>query len=144
MLPTENLGFLLHHLSTTLDRQSDELLQQRLQIGFSQFKIMLALESKEGVTQKEIARKLGQTEASVSRQIKLMQHMRLLTSTVNPDNRRERYVVLTTEGAQVLREATTLLNKQFARMFDQLSKAQQQGLYYALTALDNSINPTVY
>lgn len=144
MLPTDNLGFLLHHLSSTLDRQSDDLLQKRLQIGFSQFKIMLALESKEGVSQKEIAGKLGQTEASVSRQVKLMQRMRLLSSKVNPENRRERYVVLTTEGAQVLRDATTLLNRQFARVFERLTKEEQQGLYYALTALDNSLNPDVY
>lgn len=139
MLPKDNLGFLLHHLSSTLDRQSDELLQKHLQIGFSQFKILLALESQEGVRQKQIASILGQTEASVSRQVKLMKVMRLLTSQINPDNRREHYVLLTPTGVEVLREATALLNRHFAKTFDRLTTKQQQDLYYVLTALDNSL-----
>lgn len=75
-----NLGYLLHHLGTALDRQSDLLLQDKFGLGFSQFKIMLALKQKDGVQQKQIAHTLGQTEASISRQIKLLVNMGLVSS----------------------------------------------------------------
>lgn len=143
MNPNDNLGFLFHHLSSLLDRRSDVLLQQHLQIGFSQFKIMLALASGEGVQHKHIAHKLHQTEASVSRQIKRMGYMRLLTSRVNPDNRRERYVVLTPTGAEVLRQATILLNDYFGEIFTVLGTDQQIGLREALLALDNELTHKV-
>ncbi len=136
MDPTDNLGYLLHHFSTELDAQSDEILQTNLNVGFSQFKILLALNSKNSVQQKEIARMLGQTEASVSRQVKIMQKMGIITSKVNPNNRRERQVVLTANGTKVLQSATALLNRQFSGVFGCLSQEQQENFYETLGILN--------
>ncbi len=64
-----NIGLSLHHLSSILERKSDDLLLANLDLGYSQFKILLALSDNRGIQQKEIAKRLGQTEASISRQI---------------------------------------------------------------------------
>ncbi len=128
MAPRRNLGYLLHHLATVLDRQSDALLQERLSIGFSQFKILMALKWHTGVQQKQIADYLGQTEASISRQIKLLHDQHLLESKVNPKNRRERVTTLTTKGNRVADEAMQLLNDYHTPMFERLSASQQQQL----------------
>ncbi|HSX23988.1 MAG TPA: MarR family winged helix-turn-helix transcriptional regulator, partial [Candidatus Saccharimonadales bacterium] len=72
MGPTNNIGYLLQHLSGVLAKQSDQALQERLGIGFSQFKILRVLQHSPQTQQRQIAEWIGKTEASISRQIKLM------------------------------------------------------------------------
>ena len=98
MKPTNNIGYLLQHTASTLARQSDQVLQERLGVGFSQFKILMTLQWNPGVQQKHIAESLGQTEASISRQIKLMHEAGLLQSKVSERNKREHITTLTRKG----------------------------------------------
>lgn len=126
MQPTTNLGYLIHHISFVLDRQSNQALHERLGIGFSQFKILMVLKWHTGVQQKRIADYLGQTEASISRQIKLMAEIGLLQSRVSPANRREHMTTLTAKGDSVAEEAMRLLNDYHAPMFSRLSVHQQE------------------
>lgn len=135
MRSTDNPGYLLHHLSFVLDRQSDQLLQDALGIGFSQFKILLALKWHENVQQRAIAEYLGQTEASVSRQIKLLQKQGLLMSTVSPRNRREHITRLTAKGNRLAERGKELLNSYHAPMFARLAPAQQAQFLDILSAM---------
>ena len=135
MLPTQQLGYLIHHISFVLDRQSDQALQERLDIGFSQFKIMMALRWNEGVQQKHIAKALGQTEASISRQIRLMHDKGLVESRVNPRSRREHITVLTSKGLTRAEEAMSVLNQYHAPMFARLNDKQQAQLGELLNAM---------
>jgi DNA-binding MarR family transcriptional regulator len=125
-MDTANLGYLLHHLSFVIDRQSDQLLQERFGIGFSQFKILMALKWHTSVQQRQIAEYLGQTEASISRQIKLMTEQGLLQSRISPQNRREHITTLTARGERIADEAMAALNEYHEPMFDRLSPKQQQ------------------
>jgi DNA-binding MarR family transcriptional regulator len=125
---SRSLGYTLHHLSFVLDRQSDLLLQDKFNIGFSQFKIMMALLWHEGVQQSEIADFLGQTEASVSRQVKLLIDQGLVTSRLEPTNRRKRITRLSPEGERVANEAMTTLEMFHAPMFEKLTERQQSEL----------------
>lgn len=135
MRSTDNPGYLLHHLSFVLDRQSDQLLQNALGIGFSQFKILLALKWHENVQQRTIAEYLGQTEASVSRQIKLLQQHGLLESTVSPRNRREHITRLTAKGNRLAERGKELLNSYHAPMFTRLAPDQQAQFVDILSAM---------
>jgi DNA-binding MarR family transcriptional regulator len=126
MRSTDNPGYLLHHLAMVLDRQSDTVLQDRFGIGFSQFKILMALKWHEGVQQKEIAKYLGQTEASVSRQIKLLHDLGLLQNRVSPKSRRERITTLTVKGNKVAEGAKEALNDYHGPLFEQLTPSQQE------------------
>lgn len=128
MKPTNNIGFLLQHLSFSLARQSDQVLQERLGVGFSQFKLMMVLQWKPHVQQKQIADALGQTEASISRQIKLLHDKGLLQSTISQANRREHLTTLTAKGLRFTEEALNILNAYHQPMFDQLSSKQQEQL----------------
>lgn len=130
-----NLGYLFHHISFVLARQSDQILQEQLGIGFSQFKIMLILQQAKGLPQKQIAVKLGQTEASISRQIKLLQDSAMITNQVNPANRREHITTLTPKGVKVTDKATEILNNYHAPIFNNLSERQQVQLRELLTTM---------
>ncbi len=131
----DNLGYLFHHISFVLARQSDQVLQEQLGIGFSQFKILLILEQANGLPQKQIAVKLGQTEASISRQIKLLQENGMLSSQVSPTNRREHITALTPKGVKVTEKAMEILNNYHQPIFNKLSERQQAQLRELLTAM---------
>jgi DNA-binding MarR family transcriptional regulator len=139
MEPTKQLGYLLHHVVFVFDRQSDQILQERLGIGFSQFKIMMMLSWHDGIRQKQIAESLGQTEASISRQIKLMQAKGLVASRVNPSNRREHFTALTTRGERFSTEAFNILNSQHTNVFAGLSEKQQSQLSEMLDLMHTAI-----
>jgi DNA-binding MarR family transcriptional regulator len=129
---TNNVGYLIQHLAFTMSRQNDQLLQERLGIGFSQFKILMVLERSPHLQQKQIAEALGQTEASISRQIRLMSADGLLQSTVSPRNRREHITAPTNKGIRLAEEAALALNSYHAPMFERMSEHQLALLREAL------------
>ncbi len=133
-----NVGYLLHHLAFVLGRQSDQALQDRLGIGFSQFKIMMCLSRGTAIQQRHIADKLGQTEASVSRQIRLLQDKGLLSSRVSPQNRREHITTLTTKGERLIEKAFVVLNQHHQPVFDRLSSDELERLGTIMTKMHDS------
>jgi DNA-binding MarR family transcriptional regulator len=135
MGPTNQIGFLLHHVTFALTRQNDQVLQERMGIGFSQFKILRVLESQPHIQQRQIAEALGQTEASISRQIKLLHEKGLLQTVVDPKNRRKHITTLTQKGARFAEEAISILAAYHKPMFDQLSAKQQDQLLQILQVL---------
>lgn len=139
MKPKNNSGFLILHVASSLARQNDTVLRERLNIGFSQYKILMVLQMYPNIRQKEIANQLGQTEASVSRQIKLMFDDGLLKSTQRPENRREHTTVLTTRGVRVSQQAVDILNEHNRVVFDSLTEKQQQQLLESIQNLHNAV-----
>lgn len=137
-----NVGYLLHHLSSVMARNSDQLLLEQLGIGFSQFKILLTLEQSTGLQQKRIAETLGQTEASISRQIKLLHDASMISSHVNPNNRREHITRLTPKGLSVIERAMQILNNYHAPVFARLNAKQQQQLQELLSRVHEAMCPT--
>ena len=135
MQPTNNIGYLLQRLAFCLGRQSDQVLQEQLGIGLSQFKILMISQWKPNVQQKKIADGLGQTEASISRQIKLLQRDGLLSITVSPNNRREHIAQLTPKGVKMTDKALEVLNNYHAPMFARLSDKQKKDLLESLSIM---------
>jgi DNA-binding MarR family transcriptional regulator len=138
-MSNHSIGYLLHHISAVLARHSDQILQEQLGVGFSQFKILLILQQKSGVQQKQIATALGQTEASISRQIKLLQDGSLLTSTVHPSNRRRHIIRLTPKGLKVIDRAMQILNGYHAPVFARLDEKQQARLAEMLAEIHKTL-----
>ena len=125
----------LHNLSALLSRESDQILQERLGIGLSQYKILVAVEHNSRIQQRAIAVELGQTEASVSRQVKILQHKDMITSRKNPSNRREHLTELTPRGVRVTEAARDSLETYYRTLTSHLSPRQQEVLLSLLTEL---------
>ena len=132
-----SLGYMLHQLMFIIDHQSDEVLHLELGLGFSQFKILMAAKHSVGLKQNDIAKHLGQTEASVSRQIKLMKADGLLSVQVDPENRRARSIVLTDKGADLGKRCVEVLEHTHASVFGSLSFAEQKLMRELLERLTN-------
>lgn len=139
MKPTNNIGYLLQHTASSLARQSDQVLQEQLGIGLSQFKIMMVLRWNPNIQQRQIADSLGQTEASISRQIKLMHEQVLLQTTISPQNRREHITTLTAKGVRMTQEALKVLNRYQAPAFAALTERQQKQFIDILRLLHGEV-----
>jgi len=129
------IGYTLHQLVFILDKQSDEALHSSLGIGYSQFKILMAAKHRSGLKQNDIATYLGQTEASVSRQIKLLKDDGMLAVRTDPSNRRARSIVLTDKGSQFAKQCVTVLEQTHAATFGSLSFAEQKMMQELLDRL---------
>jgi DNA-binding MarR family transcriptional regulator len=135
MGPTNNLAYLIQHLSAIISKQSDQVLQEQLGIGLSQFKILMVLEWNPRVSQRSIADSLGQTEASISRQIRLLTTKGLLVSKRDPQNRRKHTTAPTPLGMQVTEAASNILRRNFGPEFSGLGEDQLMQLIAGLQRL---------
>ena len=115
------------------------MLQEQLGIGLAQFKILRTLQTEPRTPQREIAFNLGQTEASISRQVKLMIADGLLQSMRSPKDHREHLTVTTPKGERLTEAALNALNKYFGPMFGTLNDKQQAQLVSALEDLHSRI-----
>ncbi|HXH27291.1 MAG TPA: MarR family transcriptional regulator [Candidatus Acidoferrum sp.] len=135
MSPTNRLGYLLQHTASILARQYDVVLQKELGLGMAQFKILMILQHGQHIQQNKLADCLGQTEASISRQIKLLAKAGLLEVQVTPDNRRQHIASVTAKGAALTSQALEILKNYSAPIFDSLTAAQKQQLESCLEVL---------
>ncbi|MEI7682692.1 MAG: MarR family transcriptional regulator [Candidatus Saccharibacteria bacterium] len=139
MQPTSKISFLIQHLAFSLGHTNDQVLQEQLGLGFSQFKLMMVLQKMPNIQQKQIANTLNQTEASISRQIKLLHEKSLLQTTISPKNRREHITTLTSKGVRYTEEARRILNNYYQPMFDQMNDKDQEQLLHHLGTLHDFI-----
>ena len=101
----------LHRLEFILQHQSDQLLRSRLGVGFGQIRIMDELSNTTARSQREIASQLYQTEANISRQLRLLQKKGLVNIVRKPEDKRQRQVTLSTKGSRVYSQAQAILGK---------------------------------
>lgn len=127
-----SIGYLLQHTASLMAKQNEQVLQEKLGFGMSQFKILRTLQAKVSTTQREIAVMLGQTEASISRQVKLMLDDGLLSITVSPTNRREHVVVSTSKGLHATEAALEILADHYRPIFQELGETEQAKLLEGL------------
>ena len=135
MGPTNNLNYLLNHLAAVMGKQSDQILREQLGIGLSQYKILMVLEWSPRIGQRAIATSLGQSEASISRQIQLLQAKGLLASRPDPRNRRKNITAPTPMGMQLTEAATNILRRSFGPEFAHLGEDHLLQLVAQLQAL---------
>jgi DNA-binding MarR family transcriptional regulator len=121
-----SLGYLLQHTAVTMHRQTDQVLQERLGIGVAQFKILTTLQERPDVKQRFLAASLGQTEASISRQIKVLLEKGFLAVQIHPANKREHITALTAKGAKFTQAAREIVDKHHQPALERLSERERQ------------------
>lgn len=133
------IGYLLQHVAAVLAGQSDQVLQERLGIGMSQYKILMMLQALPSVDQRKLADCLGQTEASISRQIKLLQEKVLLAIRVDPKERRRHIITLLPKGIKITEAAREVLDHYQQPLLNSLPEKQQQQLKAMLITVHRAI-----
>jgi DNA-binding MarR family transcriptional regulator len=129
----------IEHLASQLAKQSDQILQEQLGIGYAQFKILQFAQQNPSLRQLDAAHQLGQTEASISRQIKLLAASGLIQQSGNPTNRRERRASLTAKGERLTSAASAALEKYYASALESLGNKRHSQLAAALAVLHDQL-----
>jgi DNA-binding MarR family transcriptional regulator len=133
----DSIPSLLHQVATKLDGHCNQILLERLGIGMSQFRILLVLQDRDARPQRDISASLCQTEASISRQVKLLREKGLIQIKKSAQNRREHLLFLTLKGDHQTDRATEILNDYLAQKFEALNEKEQAQLSTHLLSLAN-------
>lgn len=116
----------IHKLAFLLEKRADENLKAQAGIGFAQFKVLEAIGSNMLAKQNLIASQLDQTEASISRQIKILQKKSLISVASVMGNRRARELSLTEKGEELLLQSVEILDMAQAQIIGALSYQEQR------------------
>lgn len=114
--------------TAALEEKIDNALHVRAGIGFSQYKILKALQNEQKLSQSHIARELSQTEASISRQAGILEENSFIKKHINPENKRERLVSLTAVGKQLLKTSDRVMEDFDRIIAKELSHSQIDNL----------------
>ena len=123
---TPRLYWQIHKLAFLLEKRADENLKAQAGIGFAQFKVLEAIGSNMLAKQNLIASRLDQTEASISRQIKILQKKGLISVASVMGNRRARELSLTEKGEELLLQSVEILDMAQAQIIGALSYQEQR------------------
>ena len=92
-----------------------------------------------GLGQRQLADCLGQTEASISRQVKLLHEKGLLTTEVDPAERRRHITKPSAKGVKITEAAREVLNTYQAPLLHGMTDKQQAQFLRTLTTLHERI-----
>lgn len=138
-MDSTNPGLLLHRIGSMMERISDKVLFEDFGLGFSQFKVLYALQHHASpIAQKDIAQFLGQTEASISRQIKLLKTAKYIQIRIDDRDKKKRLISLSPGGEGAVQGALTRLNMHYLPILSVLDSSEQDRLaQYLRRVLDS-------
>ncbi len=123
---TPRLYWQIHKLAFLMEKRADESLRSELDIGFAQYKVLEAINQNMLARQNMVAAMLDQTEASISRQIKILQKKGLILASEVMGNKRAKELSLTVVGDEMVRHAEELLDVTQAQVMGGLSYQEQR------------------
>ena len=119
------LQWQLHKISFLLEKKADEQLKQSVGIGYAQYKVLEAIYQHDLTKQNVVAALLDQTEASISRQVKILQSKGLITVKEVMGNKRARELSLTRVGEEVIRQSALAVEEAQGDSITQLNYQEQ-------------------
>jgi MarR family transcriptional regulator, lower aerobic nicotinate degradation pathway regulator len=129
----------LHHLLMDLVRTAEFALLEEVfpgrALSMSQLFALHELDHRAGISQRELAERLGLEKSSVSRLVADLESEGLLTRRRDPDNRRLYRLEITEEGRRLHRGAAGALHERYDRWTAAMSPTEREGLAAGLPAL---------
>lgn len=133
----------IHKLAFLIEKKSDEVLREQLSIGFAQYKVLEAISHNSLAKQNLIAELLDQTEASISRQIKLLEKKGLIIVSQVMGNKRARELSLTMQGEEIVSQAKQLLDIATSQIVGVLNLQEQNNMQELfLRMIERARNPS--
>jgi DNA-binding MarR family transcriptional regulator len=108
----------LHALTTRLDRAADAFLRAEAGISYARFLALYLVGSQGATTQRVLAERLGVTEPSVSRMVRVLARDGLLHTTPDPVGGNRNHLSLTAAGEQLVMRWGADLEERLARLLD--------------------------
>lgn len=142
MQPSDTTIYLIQHLSAVIERQANQILLERLGVSYAKYKVLSTIKwHDQALSQRFIADALRQTEASISRQVKLLIDKGMVISTVSPKSRREHLVQITFLGMRLIAEAQAVLGPSYEQLLALIGKKSQRYLGQSLDTIHQNLCP---
>jgi DNA-binding MarR family transcriptional regulator len=125
---TQRLYWQIQKIAFLLEKKADDTLKEQLDIGFAQYKVLEAINQNSLARQNMVAEMLDQTEASISRQIKILEKKGLITVASVMGNKRARELSLTRVGEDIVRQAEHILEAVQEKTMEGLTYQDQRYL----------------
>jgi DNA-binding MarR family transcriptional regulator len=106
---SQRLYWQIQKIAFLLEKKADEALKEELGIGFAQYKVLEAINQNSLARQNMVAEMLDQTEASISRQIKILENKGLINVAKVMGNKRARELSLTKVGEEIVGQSEHIL-----------------------------------
>jgi DNA-binding MarR family transcriptional regulator len=135
----QTYAYQIHKLVLIMDHIADLLLQNSLQITYSQFRVMLAIDTLKQPSQREIAHFLGTTEAAVSRQIENLNKKNLVIRGNRQNNRRVNILGLSLDGKSKLGSAYQTLREKMDKVYSVLSNEEQSAFESSIAKMITAV-----
>lgn len=118
----------LTFLANKWGRSASHLYLTRFGIGIEAWRILVLLAIEGAITANRICQVIGMDKASVSRNVKRMQEMDLLSVEDNPDDGRQYFIELTQKGFELHDSMIPLVQAREERLLSCLTKKEQKQL----------------
>jgi DNA-binding MarR family transcriptional regulator len=135
----KNIGNKLHKTVFLLDKISDQILKQKLNLSFSQFLAMQVLFHQPKAPQKFVANSLDQTQAAVSRQVELLVGKKMVSRSRHPARKREYVLSLTKQGLKAFKQGQAVIESGLGKTFEILNKTSKEDLIESLDKLIGAV-----
>ncbi|MEK7626191.1 MAG: hypothetical protein AAB423_02450 [Patescibacteria group bacterium] len=111
-------------LSNNYRRVTDQILRERLGITYAKFLILVQINEGHN-TSNIISKNLGKTEASISRQIAMLEKELIIKRKNNRTDDRVKVIALTKKGALVLKNCNKVIDGYFNNKISKINKKDE-------------------
>lgn len=111
-------------LSNNYRRVTDQVLRERLGMTYAKFLILMQIFEGHN-TSNIISKNLGKTEASISRQITMLEKELIITRKNNSADDRVKVIALTKKGALVLKNCHKVIDSYFSDKISKINKKEE-------------------
>jgi DNA-binding MarR family transcriptional regulator len=139
-MKNQHLTYSLHKLVFVLDKMADQALKEKIDLTFSQFKVLMAIDH-QTVSQSDIARHWQMSDPAVSRQIELLVNKKLIEQDINQENRRQNQLKLTATGKKVLQKAEATIESKYEETFGSLTQKEKSSMAESIEKILSHLCP---
>jgi DNA-binding MarR family transcriptional regulator len=126
--------------STTIEKRLRRRFTARFDTTLPRFDVLATLERRpEGLTMSELSQALLVSNGNVTALVRQLEGLGLVSSRLDPDDRRSSVVVLTYKGRNHFADLAAAHHGWIEAMFAGMSRSDQAALYRLLAALKQSI-----
>ena len=134
------LTFRLSRLQARANAQAARLLKSSAGISLSEWRIFVMIETNRKITPAEIVRLTNFDKGLVSRTIKGMENMGLLTVELSKNDHRSHLIDFTPEGLSIFERARPVMRKRQDMLRDSLEPDELEQLFHAFDKLDAALD----
>jgi DNA-binding MarR family transcriptional regulator len=125
MMPIQFIGPALR-LVFLIEKRINEVLKGVFTIGLSAFKILFLLRGNHAISQNNIAKSWGMTEAAVSRQIQILLKHRYIQPVKTAARGRSKSYELSASGKSITNKAHTTIDVELNSVFGKMTTADRK------------------